>query len=294
MGIRPDLGMSELAQREEARFFCVPRASGMEGLAARFHRHAYAPHTHDTFVIGTVLSGCETFLAGGQRHYLGPGQLCLLNPGVVHDGEPVEGGFVYRILYPGEDQIRSLMAEVTQGEKDISVSFDRIVVDAPDLSAQFAELHGLAERGGDALLLDTGMHGLLLALLSRFGRNVPCLRAGGAEPGPVRRALDYLDASFAEPVSLSDLAAAAGIARTRLIRAMRRETGMTPHAWLTDRRVRAARSLLAQGSSPASVAQECGFYDQSHLTRAFRARVGMAPGAFRASLSSKPGEAAVR
>ena len=38
--------------------------------------------------------------------------------------------------------------------------------------------------------------------------------------------------------------------------------------------------MLANGVPPAEVAAACGFYDQSHLNRVFKARVGVAPGAF--------------
>jgi AraC-like DNA-binding protein len=47
--------------------------------------------------------------------------------------------------------------------------------------------------------------------------------------------------------------------------------------------VRAARRLLAQGSSPARAAAEAGFADQAHLTRWFRRYYGVTPGAYRAA-----------
>ncbi len=108
--------------------------------------------------------------------------------------------------------------------------------------------------------------------------------AAPREPGPVARAIAFLDGHYEDDVDLATLAAVAGIPRTRLIRAMRRETGLTPHAWLTDRRVRAARAFLTAGLAPAEVAARCGFCDQSHLNRAFKARMGVSPGAFRAGL----------
>jgi AraC-like DNA-binding protein len=58
---------------------------------------------------------------------------------------------------------------------------------------------------------------------------------------------------------------------------------MTPHTYLTDCRVRAARRLLARGESVAHAAFACGFSDQSHLTRLFKAHAGLTPGRFRAA-----------
>jgi AraC-like DNA-binding protein len=67
-----------------------------------------------------------------------------------------------------------------------------------------------------------------------------------------------------------------------LLRAFRRETGLTPHAYLMSCRVNAARDRLSRGLPPADVAAVCGFFDQSHLTRVFKAHTGVTPGAFRA------------
>jgi AraC-like DNA-binding protein len=75
----------------------------------------------------------------------------------------------------------------------------------------------------------------------------------------------------------------AGLSRAHLIRAFRREFHITPHAYLTDIRIRRARHLLRQGESPASVALECGFADQAHFARHFKARTGVTPGQFRAA-----------
>ncbi|HEX7126295.1 MAG TPA: AraC family transcriptional regulator [Thermodesulfobacteriota bacterium] len=64
-----------------------------------------------------------------------------------------------------------------------------------------------------------------------------------------------------------------------------REPGLTPHAYLVNCRVGAARARLRRGDSPAEVAAATGFCDQAHLTRAFKARVGVTPGAYRAAVS---------
>ena len=84
-------------------------------------------------------------------------------------------------------------------------------------------------------------------------------------------------------MSLADLARLAGLPRHHLIRAFRRETGLTPHAYLVDIRIRRARERLRRGESPGAVAAATGFCDQAHLTRAFKARLGVTPGVFRAA-----------
>ncbi len=273
-------GIGALAGGETARFFAVAGASPLECLAARFRRHAYAPHTHDTYVVGTIVQGCETFLIGGSRYYAGPGDLCLIAPGVVHDGQPAEESYAYRIAYPSIAYLR----DTAEDNAFDTPRFAEPIVRDPDLAAEFASAHRVA-GSGDSLDRDERLLAVFAKLLQRHGRARPRHDAARpAERSPVARATAYLDAHYADQVDLATLAAVAGIPRVRLLRAMKRETGMTPHAWLVDRRVRAARRMLGQGEAPADVAAACGFCDQSHLNRVFKAGIGVAPGAYQAAL----------
>jgi AraC-like DNA-binding protein len=67
------------------------------------------------------------------------------------------------------------------------------------------------------------------------------------------------------------------VLRDALLRAHR---ALPPHAFQRDLRVARARRLLAAGEPPAAVAALCGFADQAHFTRAFRAAVGVPPGRY--------------
>jgi len=69
------------------------------------------------------------------------------------------------------------------------------------------------------------------------------------------------------------------------LRAFRRTTGLPPHRWLLRHRVEKAKALLRESALPLhDVALECGFADQSHLTRVFTRWAGQAPGTWRRSV----------
>ncbi len=279
------LDATPLAGRDRARFFRAERQQGLECLTATFRTHVYAPHTHETFVVGTIMAGCEAFSQNGIQLYAGPGDVCVVPPEAVHDGRPHGAGYAYRMTYPAIGLLRDIAGDA--GERTVTgvPDFAGAVIRDPALAAEIAAAHAAADAGVPALEADERLHRAFVRLLARHGRQgatrAALERPAPREGGPVARARAFLEANYAEPVDLAGLAAVAGIPRTRLIRAFARETGLTPHAWLTDRRIRAARGLLAAGLGPAAVAAACGFCDQSHLTRAFRARIGVAPGAFR-------------
>ena len=85
---------------------------------------------------------------------------------------------------------------------------------------------------------------------------------------------------------LDDIASACGLSVSHFSRAFRRSIGLSPHAWLLDKRVEAAKAMLRRREAPLSlIALACGFADQSHFTRVFTRRVGLSPGAWRKYLS---------
>ena len=101
-----------------------------------------------------------------------------------------------------------------------------------------------------------------------------------AEHAAVRRARAHLRERWDQKVTLTELAAVAGLSRFELVRRFGECIGVTPHAYQVNLRVEQARRLLAAGAQPAAVAADCGFADQPHLSRVFKRAVGVSPGRY--------------
>jgi len=121
---------------------------------------------------------------------------------------------------------------------------------------------------------------LIAALIAQLAAS-PALNLRGLSASACNRAIDLIDARFASPISLQELADAAGLGIRQLSRAFREATGRAPHQYLLHRRVEAAKVLIRQGLPLAEVAGQCGFSDQSQLTRTFMRHAGTTPGRFR-------------
>lgn len=271
-----DMTMSE---GERVRLWRDPRYDALECINATFRTHEYARHTHDSYVVGIIEAGCETYFCRGAQHYAGPGDFCMVNPEEVHDGAPHDGGYTYRMIYPSVGFLSEIAEDVFDRPLKAPPVFAHSRVHDPELAAEYLAAHKVLERSGDTLERDQRMILVLGKLLARHGGQ-PQPKQVGREHASVARARAYIDAHFRDDIGLDDLASLAALNRHYLIRAFKREVGLTPHAYVTDRRVRHARHLLAEAVPPADVAARCGFCDQSHLNRAFKARVGTTPGAF--------------
>ncbi len=104
----------------------------------------------------------------------------------------------------------------------------------------------------------------------------------GLAPNQLRRAVDYIEANLADDITLPELATVTGLSPVYFARQFRQATGLAPHQYLLRTRAERAKRLLAAGTMPlASIALECGFCHQEHLTRVFRKRFGVTPGAYR-------------
>ena len=141
-----------------------------------------------------------------------------------------------------------------------------------------------AQVGGAAsdLLVD----GCALALLGRFavmaGRD-EAWQAPTLDDRRLARAVDYVEAHFAGPVRMEDLAGVACLSLVHFSRAFRAATGQSPHAYLTGRRVAHARRLLAETTLPVmEVGHACGFNSAAHFAATFRDRTGASPTGYRA------------
>ena len=87
---------------------------------------------------------------------------------------------------------------------------------------------------------------------------------------------------LAGATSLREIAQACGLSVSYFSRAFRKSTGIAPHAWFIQTRVETAKAMLRKKeTSLSTIARDCGFADQSHLTRVFKRHVGLSPGAWR-------------
>jgi AraC family transcriptional regulator len=127
----------------------------------------------------------------------------------------------------------------------------------------------------------TALAGHLIGNYAVDGRR-PSARRPSLDAKRLKRVLDFVEARLAENVSLGDLAAEACLSPFHFLRLFRAATGLSPHRYVTSRRVQAAQAMLARDhASLVQVALDTGFSSQASFTRVFRQWTGMTPGQYR-------------
>lgn len=132
----------------------------------------------------------------------------------------------------------------------------------------------------DLLALEEGA----MALIAQAG--APSVQAK-VEAKAFTQVLDRIGDEHQQPLSLEQLASTYGHNELRFLRDFTQAIGLTPHAYLVQTRLQAARHLIEQTTKDlADIALEAGFAHQSHMGSAFRQHLGMTPGQYRRQAGS--------
>ncbi|GLW07053.1 transcriptional regulator [Microtetraspora sp. NBRC 13810] len=104
---------------------------------------------------------------------------------------------------------------------------------------------------------------------------------------PLRGVQDWIADHLDTDLTVSALAARAGMSERHFARVFRAETGRTPAAYVETARVEAARRLLeTTGTTVEAVARACGFGTVETLHRSFKRTVRVTPGEYRERFSA--------
>lgn len=230
--------------------------------------HRLAAHAHRRPMFCYAIRGRYRERTGARVLDAGPGSIAFLPGGETHRDSVAAGG------------LHALRVEV---DPDWAGGIPELGETGPGLILGGAELYANAlvhelRRGERPLQVAVeSLAALILAEVARRPkRREPCT------PPWILRVRDRIRAEFAHAPSLLDLAGDVDRHPSHVARAFRDHMGCTVGAYLRHCRLDAAKDLLDRTDLPLSrVALDCGYADQSHMGRAFKARFGLSPGAYR-------------
>lgn len=240
-------------------------------------RFATARSDKNSFILFYTLGGEGTVNQGGQTVRLPKGQALLMDCRTPQSYGTSPGHGHWYHLWAHIDGPGVVLAGHTLGLPQltpVAVPLSRL---QPHADVLFERLG--TESVGNATRIGLAVHALVAEVVLAAQETGPI-----AEDDPVRLACAYVEQHFAEKVSLDDLARAAAVSPSYLIRLFKRQLETTPHDYLLRYRISRAKELLAETTlTSAVIAERVGFTSESNFSYRFKQMVGQGPRAYRQS-----------
>jgi len=244
-------------------------------IEANYQSFAFSRHYHLDFHIGLITSGEQKFHYKGACHHVGKGQLVIMPPDELHDGQSMQkSGYQVRV-FSLEPKWLSELAQLKQPHNQIN--FNQLVISDQKLFGSLTQLHQrLVQDDLSQLAKDCLPYEGFERLFSHYGSSAQT-RAVPLGNQSVATLKEYLLHHLDQPVRLEELSQLCQLSPTQFQRHFKAKIGLTPYAWLSRLRMEQGMKLLKTGMKGTDVAHQVGFYDQAHFSKAFKAVYGVSP-----------------
>lgn len=292
-GINPPLDLSpqqrELKPQGTLDFPCAGYAEHY----APGPGHSLPWHWHAEFEVIHILSGQLTVETPGAQYHLAEGDCIAVNAGVLHSANTATACEIRSLVFSqslvtgGKDTVfaKKYITPLAGCRAFRAYVFDR-QAEAGAIAAFVEAYRALeAEPDGYEFTVRARLSEVCLALRRRFAAE---LSAKAPRPNldeaRVQLMLTFIQDHFDRPLTLAEIARAAGIGERECLRCFGKTIHVPPMQYLLKYRVmQAADALLARpADSIAQVAAGCGFDNPSNFSQQFRRFYGCSPRAYRA------------
>lgn len=236
--------------------------------------HASRQHVHEEFSLGIVMKGASLVRSAAQDFLVEQGTVIMIPPGTIHQCNPKDlKSWQFQMLYLKADWVGSLL-DTTPTNLFISVKHLE-----PNDFQRMLQLFRLLQDELPGLQKETQLITELQCFFDFEGyfQQKPNLMPVNLQL--MQRVQNYLQNNFLEKISLDDLASIAGLNKFHLLHCFKTAYKTTPHAFQTMLRINFAKEQLQKRRDEAImvIAQDAGFYDQSHFVKAFKQYIGTTP-----------------
>lgn len=241
----------------------------------------YAPHSHTQWSIGAITGGESSYQYREDLFHVRAGDLVLMNPEWVHSCNPIDNQpWAYLMLYVDTGWLTDLRFRAGLLPAPYWQDIATATLSEPVWYRRYCRMaECLMDAQRDLLDKQTEVVEFLSDLMHELARQ-PVVQQPKA-PDTLTELARYLDNHMAEDISLDTLCEISGYSAGHLIRAFRQYFGLTPHAYLLNRRIQLGRLELASGTPIAEAALNAGFADQPHFQRTFKRLMAATPNQYR-------------
>lgn len=237
--------------------------------------HRWGKGIREQYILHLIVSGKGTYVTPKGSYSLSSGDMFLIRPRTeieyfADENEPWE---YYWVNFTGED------AEYILKRTDFTEENPVIRNCGEDI---FHAMEDILESAGNERYKAIGLTGRLYILLSLLVKGSKKKASPRSSAKCFKTARDYISGNYPLPISVEDIAEAAGVSRATLFRIFKAEVGVSPVDYLISYRINKAKRLLNETDlSVTAVARSVGYEDNLYFSRAFKGKTGVSPSEYK-------------
>lgn len=250
-------------------------------------RREFAYHYHDFDKIICFIGGKAEYMIEGRQYALEPYDFLLVNRNEIHKPDVDFSAPYERIILYVEHEF---LEKYREEDYDLTECFARTIQEKTNVvrfpaveTRQLCEILQKMEENDRENAYAGELHGEILFLEFMIQLNRACLENEYAYHQTARYnkkvvdMIQFINENLAEELTIEQLSEQFFMSKYHMMRQFKTETGYSIHQYILEKRILAAKNMLADGMPAAVAAMECGFKDYSTFARAFKKKMGMVP-----------------
>ena len=215
-------------------------------------------HTHEELTITAIKKGSLNLLFNETSQELLPNEIAIINSDVPHWAELNTESKDCYVLYLKKEYLKTI-------NLDFNSSFE--VLKQKSIYQSFIKLCNCLLDKKVSLIEKEEMFYIFCISFFSFEQTLQNYKEESTLALEIKK---YLDKNYLEEFILDELALKFDLTVVHLIRVFKKEFGLPIHSYILNKKVHFAKELLSSNLPIIQVAQNSGFFDQSHLNRSFK------------------------
>lgn len=238
----------------------------------------YSKHSHETFAIGIIGSGgIEVQFHTYPKQYLYPKQIVIFNPNHVHSTQSkIENTQDYYTLHINKQWCKEIQTKLF-GETEKFVDIKQHILDEENLYGDLIRIFQKIVLN-EPLYENEELEEIISYILKKY-HNTNNDEKEEESTLLLKKVEKYILDNTHNQITLEDIALEVGYNEAYITRVFKKKFGLSPHAFLINKRVSNAKNELLKSNdiNLAQLSLDVGFYDQSHFSKVFKRVFAMSP-----------------
>lgn len=240
--------------------------------------HSFGPAVRPNYILHYIMEGKGKFLVNGEEYNLQKGQGFLIEPEV-------------QTFYQADEEVPWTYLWIGFGGKkaedylrDLGLNKKQLIFQCGCGEELKQIVYSMLKHRKYTAANEYFLEGLLYTFFGTLKENMEIAGNAGEKDGNlyVRKAVEFIQNNYADPVRVKDIADYVGVNRSYLYTLFQDNLQLSPKEYLTNFRLtRAAELLQLTDLSVETVAMSCGYQDALGFSKIFKAKKGITPSAYR-------------